>query len=454
MLNKLKTGLTTALAATLCLASVSATAAEWRFKDYDTTGGVLPSAPIVYQEFDSNGLPTGRVVSGYSAQAEGLKGFAEMSLKGTWVSDVYPNQEYAKLYADGAYTGRVYATGRDGEDLVTYRDVDFMWEASAPYKIYSIKQARLTINGVTQWFGTVEKNYPVQYSGKNASVAVQRVAYGFGDYEVTGANKVSLVPERIKQGYMDTKAYSEIRGIEADKLAPQVVAPTPIEVSRDAGFLIPRTYDLKLVGPSFDDNGNQIAGGTVLYGTKYPTPANFNVPNLLTTLKDNITDEIYYCDITWTEGGFERAKPYKLYEYLTVDGVVMDGSKIGENLYKPCIFRYTGATANLPHRTVVAGVDAKGEVVLKTQVSFDNGKTFVDEGDVFGTGIFPNVEYRVEKNVIPGEKTVTPVYVFNYNGVTYNMFEVNGEWFVEEWGNNTVYTNAPHFFLEPYVPGV
>lgn len=45
MLNKFKTGLTTALAATLCLASVSATAAEWRFKDYDTTGGVLPSVP-------------------------------------------------------------------------------------------------------------------------------------------------------------------------------------------------------------------------------------------------------------------------------------------------------------------------------------------------------------------------------------------------------------------------
>lgn len=450
MSGKIKAGFAAGIAAAMCLATVSASAAQWRIKDYDTSGGITPSAPIVYQEFDDNGLPTGRVVSGFSAQQEGLKGFAEIELKDSWVSDVYPNKEYAKLYADGNYTGRVFETGRDGTDLVQYRDVDFMWEAAAPYKIYSITQAKLTINGTAQWFGTVEKNYPVKYTNRNASVSSERVAYGFGDYEITGTNTVSLVPNVIKTSYMDNTAYTALSGVTAAQLAPKTAPSAPVQVSSDAVILIPRTYDLKLTGPSFDSNGNQIANGKVLYGTKESDPAKFNVSNLLTTLTDYKGD-LAYCDITWTAGGFESAKPYKLYEYLTVDGVVLDGSAIGEGVYKPCIFRYTGATANLKHRTVIAGVSDAGEVLIKTQVSFDDGKTYVDESAAYSTGVHANAEYRVEKGVVDGAKTVTPVYAFNFNGVTYNTYEVNGEWFVEEWGSNGVVTNTPHFFLEPYV---
>lgn len=450
MSRKIKAGIAASIAAAMCLATVSASAAEWRIKDYDTSRGITPSAPIVYQEFDGNGMPTGRVVSGLSAQQEGLKGFAEIELKDSWVSDVYPNKEYANLYADGNYTGRVFETGRDGKDLVRYRDVDFMWEAAAPYRIYAITQARLTINGSAQWFGTVEKNYPVKYTDRNASVTSERVAYGFGDYEITAANTVSVVPEVIKNYYMDNTAYTAISGVTAAQLSPKSVSPVPVQVSKDAEILIPRTYDLKLTGPSFDPNGNQIANGKVLYGTKESDPAKFNVANLLTTLRD-YKGELAYCDITWTIGGFESAKPYKLYEYLTVDGVVLDGSAIGNGLYKPCIFRYTGATANLKHRTVIAGVSSEGEVLIKTQVSFNDGITYVDESPAYSTGVHANAEYRVEKDLIDGAKTVTPVYVFNFNGVTYNTYEVNGEWFVEQWGTNGVATNTPHFFLEPYV---
>lgn len=452
MTRKIKRIFAAVLSAALCFASVSVSA-EWRIKDYDTSMGITPSAPIVYQEFDANGLPTGRVVAGYEAQKEGLKGFAEIALKDTWVSDVYPNAEYATLYADGNYTGRVFATGRDGEDLVEYRDVDFMWELAAPYKIYSIRQAKLFKGGAVQWYGTVEKNYPVEYTNRNAAVSSERVAYGFGDFEVTGTNKVALVPDYLKASYMDAKAYTDMVGVNAAMISAkkQPFAPTPVDVTAVANIIaIPRTYDLKLTGPSFDANGNQTPNAVTVYASKHNAPENFAVANLLTTLND-IYGDIAICDITWTPAGFESAKPYRLYEYLTVDGVVMDGSEIAKDVYKPCIYKYTGATANLKHRTVIAGVSANGEVMIKTQVSFNDGITYVDEGAPYGTGIYPNVEYRVEKGVIEGYKTVTPVYVFKYNDNLYNTYEINGEWIVERWGNNAVMTDAPHYVLEQYV---
>ena len=148
MSSKIKRRAAVVMAVAVCLSSVSASAAQWRIKDYDTTNamaGLKPVVPVVYQEFDDAGFPTGRVVSGNSAQEEGLKGFADAELKGAWISDVYPNKEYTSLYADGVYTGKVFETGRDGVDLVEYKDVDFMWEVAAPHKIYSIKKAKLKV---------------------------------------------------------------------------------------------------------------------------------------------------------------------------------------------------------------------------------------------------------------------------------------------------------------------
>lgn len=455
MSGKFKKSFAAVLASALCV-SASVGAAEWRIKDYDTSAGITP-APIVYQEFDANGLPTGRVVAGYEAQQEGLKGFAQVELKNSWVSDVYPNAEYINLYADGNYTGRVYPTGRDGKDLVTYRDVDFMWEAAAPYRIYSIKQAKLFKDGKVQWFGNAEMNYPVEYTNRNADVKVERIKYGFGEYEITGTNAVAPIPEKIvNEGYFDMNAYTRIKGVTADMIKAKEEAPKAVEISKNTDIEIPRTYDLKLTGPSFDQNGKATANGLTLIASKDSDYAKYNVKNILETYNDSYGyNEMANCEITWTPAGYEAAKPYRLYEYLTVDGVVMDGSIFYQDcektLYKPCIYAYSGATANLKHRTVVAGVNDEGEVVLQTQVSYNDGKTYVNEGAVFGTGIYPNVEYRIDKGLVDGEKTVTPVYVFEYCGKMYDTYEVNGEWIVELWGNNLVSTDSANQFLEPYV---
>lgn len=459
MLTKIKKKAAVALAAAVCLSSVNAFAAQWCIKDYDTTNamaGTKPVVPIVYQEFDDNGLPTGRVVSGKSAQAEGLKGYADAELANAWISDVYPNKEYINLYADGVYTGKVFATGRDGVDLVEYKDVDFMWEVSAPHKIYSITKAKLNINGKATWFGTVEKNYPVNYTGRNAEVTAERVAFGFAGYEIYAANKVVPVRDIIENYYKDARAYTAMVGITKDEINPNRDYAKSINVTgRD--LFIPRTYDVKLTGPAFDAEGNQIKNGMTIYGSSYAKPGDMNIADIVGVCADTVTGALIGAELTWTPAGFEAAAPYKLYEYLTIDGVVMDGRYVytdaaGFNYYMPAIYRYTGATANLKFRTVVAEVDASGQVILDKQISYNDGISYVSTGETIATGIYPNAEYRVENgNFVPGEKTLTPVYKFNYNGEFYSTYEINGEWFTEKWGNFNYAANAPHAYIAPYV---
>ncbi len=464
MLTKMKRTACLTLAA-VCLMSVNAFAADWRIKDYDTTNamaGAKPVVPIVYQEFDVNGLPTGRVVSGVSAQAEGLKGFADATLKNSWVSDVYPNNEYIGLYADGVYTGKVFATGRDGKDLVEYKDVDFMWEAAAPHRIYSITKAKLFKDGKVQWFGTEAKNYPVQYTGRNAEVVAERIAYGFAGYDVRQGGKVSLVPEIIENNYKDERAYSALSGISKEEINPTVIPFELTGTSCDKAnvvnvtgrdIFIPRTYDVKLTGPSFTAEGTEIKNGKTIIGSALKDPSILAIPDVVgvcTELNGNIIGS----EITWTVGGFEKAAPYKLYEYLTVDGVVMDGSlfhvdKDHNKYYKPAIFRYTGATANLKFKTIVNEVDANGEVILDRLVSYDGGEKYVSEGVFVRTGIYPNAEYEVRTG--KGDKTLTPVYKFYYNGDLYSTYEINGEWFTELWGNFHYKANEPEAWIAPYV---
>ncbi|MGM9551229.1 MAG: hypothetical protein ACI3XA_03135 [Clostridia bacterium] len=566
MLGKFKKGLTLALATSLCLATVSASAAEWRRVDYNTSAienGVSVTSlavPVVYQEFDDLGLPTGRMVEGEAAVKEGLVGWANVTVGGTWVSDVYPNDQYAKLYADGNYTGRVIPTGLFGEAAgVEYRDVNFMWEVAAPHRIYAATQAKLFKDGVVQWFASAEKNYPIVYSGENAAVTHERAYYGFADYKVTGENTVSIVPEHMA-AYTEASVYEDIEGIEAWKLAPEYVTvdykddcdcvirgidalgrcyvegfidgvwdrlyvtvedwkkmevkcdhepdcvcdactykksiwpkysnPYRYEVAYDTEIKIPRTYEHVLVGPAFDADGNKTGATETVKATEYKAwvwytgvdaagneikwqqyeyaPQYFNIPNLLSTenarvsgLVNDLNGELSYCDITWTKGGYETTEPHKVYEFLTVDGVVMDGSMIGtvevkveggtvyQEVYKPFIYRYTGATANVAHRTVVDSV-VDDELVVRTEAYVD-GVWVTCARSYTGQRVNHETRYAYDSRI--GAKTAVNVYVFSYAGERYEMYEtVPGTWHVNDWDYAKDWAGFFGDRLEEYVP--
>ena len=234
-------------------------------------------------------------------------------------------------------------------NLVEYKNVDFMWEVAAPYGIYSITKAKLNIGGKAQWFGTPEYNYPTQYTGRNANVSVQKIPYGFADYEIVGDNKVELVPAKKLAGYIDADIKAYISGLTAADLAPVTAQPVKsIIASKDV--VIPKSYEYTLVGPAYDAEGNEIPNGKTIRGTKYEGDvADCGVDNILSVIRDR-NGLLSTCEITWTAGGYELVAPYAVYEYLTVDGVVFDGGYIGNfagvDYWKPAIAVYTGAYAS------------------------------------------------------------------------------------------------------------
>lgn len=369
MLTKFKKSFTIALAVVMCLSTVCASAATWKFKGYDNNKVVFDGSLKVakcYEEYDDANYYTGRYTIGEDAfgvfgrigntiDVAGKNPYAAAELRNPWVDIYYPNAEYADVYAveNGVSTyiaAKPWATGRFGttDKLVQYKDVDYMWEVAAPYGIYSVTKAWLSVNGVAKWFGTPEYCYPTQYTGRNAEVKVAYTKYGFAGYEVVDGKVVGFIPSKLA-GYVDAELANTV-GLPAGALALQKAQPTRSMIAY-SDIKIPRSYDYTLVGPAFDEVGNATPYGKTILASKYESdPANFGVKPLITTVKDRETGATTMCEITWADGGYERYTPHLVYKWLVVDGVKMDGSYAGnfggEDYWYPAIAVYTGAVAS------------------------------------------------------------------------------------------------------------
>jgi hypothetical protein len=375
MFNKIKKSFTIALAVVLAFATVAACATgnlQWNAKkvgvDVDfynaNRGGIIP---IQYQIFNQNGVMVEYVETPAEAVEYGLKPYAVAELKNPWVSVDYPNNEYADLYADGEKVLNVaYATGRDGELAgVDYRYVDFMWEAAVPHRIYSQKQAYLFVNGVAQWYANA--TYPVIYSGRNAQVKAERIYYGFGDYKVTGNDAIELMPAYMAP-WVGDEVFTAIEGLTAANLAPNAAAVDATDFWKD--IKIPQSYDIKLVGPGFDANGNQIPDAKTIIGSDIKTvnPANLAIDDVIGITRDTF-GAIHYAELDWKASNFIQVYPYNTVVFLEVDGVLMDGRMEAPGYTRPKIFRYIGGHA---------GDNAHGGIVelpnaSNVEIAMENG---------------------------------------------------------------------------------
>ena len=339
----------------------------------------------------------------------------------------------------------MFFTGRQGKDVVEYRDSLFMWELSAPHKAYTRTQARFA----SGWY--TDESYPVNYSGTNALVKATRPYYGFGDYKVTGKNSVSLVPAALKS-YRDAQYASVSGGLTIDDINPHynVVAydVTGLDIK------IPRLFDLRLEGPTYNFDGTVAKPfGLVKVASDsadWELP-NYAVANLLTTMNDTLSGALNYADITWTAGGFEVAPPHRTYQFMTVDGIVMDGSAIPgtyPTLYKPYIYRYVG-NANPEITWTPERVNQDGQVILRR---FVNGTK--DTNDITGlkdSGIYSNPQYVEVVDSKTASKYLTAVYRFIYNGKEYCL-DSQGNRFVVDWSIDCatkVFDGST--YLSPYI---
>lgn len=295
---------------TLCVLGSATTAfAEWRHAGYDLDGDF----EIQYQEFDEKGLFTGRMVKGAAAEAEGLKGFPTT----VEYKDSYPNAIYycafagqihdantpahfcghenlTGLYLDGNKVVANWATGLKAGVEEKWENLYF--EKAAPHKIVQKMYTNLPNAG---WVTSV--NHPTRYSGINDIVTV-----------------------KSEQVYVDIE---DVLGGAKDVVC---VEPAWYDVFKNTKKL----YQKRLVGSIVPV---EVVDDTVgAYGLYSAEPC---------------------AKVEWIPAGYEGVYPYRVFEVLSIDGYVFDGSTItikGDDVTplddvvvkKPYIYRYNGAFAH------------------------------------------------------------------------------------------------------------
>ena len=372
---------------------------------------LTPAYEIVYEQY-LDGVATGYVVSGAEARKYGLKPYADTITRPvSWYDITYPNYQYEEIWADGQYTGLVWPTGAQ-LPYTAYKDFRYSWEAGGTHKEIAETRAKFGVSGDDAADYVGGPSYPKVYTGTNANVKEENKYYGFDVFQVFAEGKArdtEVVLNKtgnavnstntIKANYMinaanENKIYggqitplvnsgSGVNSVLYDILANDFANTyagqrygskggyheVPIfDYTGYSAFYfdnkLPVQHYFNLSGPVYNAYGNvtpgqefalsintyedtvkaSTAGGTGAY-TYTVDPDRFGVytNNIITThaAQKAVTN--------WVYAGWELAEPYRMYEYLSIEGIVFDGDIDNDGaLDTPVIIRYlTSGTGNI-----------------------------------------------------------------------------------------------------------
>ena len=443
--------------------AVGASALEWRVKGYDTS--VLEKEAfgafrvgVVYEQYDDNGLSTGVVVDARTAELYGLKPYATATFTAPGTEKAWPNREYVSVLADGVDTGKVLYTGV--QEKVPYREANYMWELCAPHRIFSRTQAYLPGG----WY--TDATYPTKYAGDVATVKAEYSNYyGFGMWRVgTGDNLTYMPienPDLVKYTNTDSNIYFD-NGYGEQVLvgALNANAVTDMTGLGKKSIGVKKSFSLVVSGPKFNFDGTVSAGNA--FAAAY-SAADSTEPTLSNYAVAELVKHIYSYDgscatmkTEWVDAGFEEAAPYRYYQILKVDDVLLDGRAVTPNgsVRRPYVYRYiigpdgNPATANVSvsytyelSKTTPAAWNAtvgKFEFLVDvTEHLYHNGKLFSSKliHTAYPSNVFGQLNYT--EKWVNGQKIVSAVLEGKptYDTSIYRAFftgAING---VIDWGN-------------------
>lgn len=363
----------------------------------------------------------------------------------TWSAEgyesVYPYAGYDRMYLDGKK-----------QPITRYNNLfpqwetrrrDYMWEMKAPYVIWERQQTKVNNKTWTWDFGNEAFSIPdsVLKTKTNRTAYVVDISmkeYGFGRYDKTG--KLLDINEQRMYSDFNVGAINEWNNLvntafTSEKLSARDAATNKYVMSDgDIAKLIPVVYS-KYITAKFNKTGN--AGLT----TK-------NVANeYLIHMNDGWqwdadTFEIRYdAEISWTAPSYEMAEPYNYYQFLIVNGVVLDGTN-----GKDRIFRYTGGKAS-------------PKITWKFEF-FQNAK------DANGN-IIESVYEVVERKYVDGVAAVdvnnNPIYRVPTGEYGNTYFKLNGNmieyWVVDKAGHSTLLSKVENWtgnlggLIDSYISG-
>jgi hypothetical protein len=378
-------------AAVISLTCAVATSAAWKVTDYNTADILIEpngthKVAVTYEWYDdATGLASGVVLQGGQAVSYGLAPFATVTYGTPAVERAWPNREYVAIFANGIDTKEVMYNGIT--ENVQYRDAIYGWELARPHNLYTRRQALL--NG--QWY--TDATYPVNFTGDVATVKAEyNNYYGFGYWRVDG-NNITLMHRNLipyaATASQDIETYALVKnriseqydkvlsGVWTNALYPNTVTDLTtynafggIVVGSQPLVEIKKTFNLVVSGPEYAFDGTKVSDfGLVCNAANYDVNrlANFGVAELIKNMTGrvfnpatNAYDTGYtLANVRWVDAGYERVAPYRCYQFLEVDGVLLDGRYVGEyeasdaagvrtlvDIYRPKVFRYTGLNAD------------------------------------------------------------------------------------------------------------
>lgn len=316
------------------------------FRGYDVTDYAVASGlhAKIYDVY-VNGIPTGKeVVEGYASKIEWKFDFYELA---------YPHLGYERLYLDGVYTSAYRCTNTIAPWAQEYRND--MWEVKYPYNIYQ----RLYTDVPGKGFVAVSTEFPeyenilFKFSGKEAKVTQEYKPFGFAQYKVNSSNDVICVLDEMSN-FVNVQEFP-VNFLTTANLSSRYDNGQYVISDYEIANSIQRYNSEFLTGPNYK------TGGTKTIDTFSDC---FENENPVFWYNQIVKESDRFVEVSWTDPAFEAAAPYAYYQYLVIDGVVMDGHQIRHGVkdevaeYLPYIYRYTGGYASPKVEWKLDGVEA------------------------------------------------------------------------------------------------
>lgn len=384
-----------AIVALLMIGSMTAIACEKdQFIGYDQ----MPDFAGRYAKLYFCPLENKTIINGYAQKVEFKHAFFEAA---------YPHLEVVELWLDGKATGKTqYAAMADSKPIAK----PIFWETKYPYDVYN--KLYTSIEGgafkPASWYvdgKLVELD--AEFSGKSADVVGTFAKKGFDKYVVENGKvkDFSIVYSDLSKKI----AY----GIPNDNLKRLVNEYYSIVNANIEGFEKGQLNDaykifdgkveaynwLELVGPNYVTGGKttivpltNIANGYVKPGSYVPANSNPNWYDDVLAMRGNAVDT------EWVTVGYEKQYPYRYYQVLKIDGVMMDGSqveRVGDWKY-----------VQIPTNEVLDPKKGTIAKVVTDNLEIPTGDS-VDVSTLEKIKIF-NEDYNLGKSVLP--------YIYRYTG--------------------------------------
>ena len=397
------------------------------FAGYDTTNPLAPNK--IYNE----------VIDGQYTNKQILVPVTDIEWKAEGYESVFPYAGYSTLYLEGK-AQKIYAYNNTFPQWET-KQQDYMWEIkkttintpSGPetgHIIYQRQRTNVPKKGWTWDFGNAYFGIPdsslLTRTNRFAYLVKEEMKdYGFGSYSYNHKNSGYALTADEQKMYSDfnvANAISDWNAHLSTTLSVQSLSARDPGTNQyvisdaDIAAIVPIVRS-NYITAKFSKNSND---GLVTKSVANEYLSHINDGWAWDYAYGESFDIVYDAKISWTAPAFEMAEPYNYYQYLIIDGVIMDGTN-----GKDRIFRYTGGKASPNVKWEFAFfqnmLDAQGQPISNIYSVVERKYLIIDGKKVAATDANNNPVYRV----VTGEYGNT-YFVVNGNTIEYWVTDSDG----------------------------